>query len=98
MTKPRYTPSTDPDIAQFEADLLESVEQMQRSEYAAAHTPEAIKARRGRPVGSKQEVTKEPFKLRLDPDVLDALKATGKGWQTRVNDQLRASLKLAGKL
>lgn len=98
MSKQKYTPSADPDIAQFEADLLESVGQMQRGEHAAVHTPEAIKARRGRPVGSTQEVTKEPVKLRLDPDVLQALKATGKGWQTRVNDQLRASLTLAGIL
>lgn len=51
--------------------------------------------RRGRP---KAAVTKEPVKLRLDPDVLAALRATGDGWQTRVNDMLRANLKLAGRL
>ena len=43
-------------------------------------------------------VTKEPVKLRLDPDVLAALRATGDGWQTRINDMLRASLSLAGRL
>jgi uncharacterized protein (DUF4415 family) len=37
-------------------------------------------------------------KLRLDPDVLAALRATGDGWQTRVNDTLRANLQLAGQL
>ena len=30
--------------------------------------------------------------LRLDPDVLDALRATGPGWQTRINDLLRANI------
>jgi len=42
--------------------------------------------RRGRPpiAGAKQ-----PVKLRLDPDVLAALRASGPGWQTRVNDMLR---------
>jgi uncharacterized protein (DUF4415 family) len=51
--------------------------------------------RRGRP---KAAATKEPVKLRLDPDVLAALRASGDGWQTRVNDMLRASLALAGRL
>ena len=27
--------------------------------------------------------------MRIDPDVLEALKALGKGWQTRVNAILR---------
>jgi uncharacterized protein (DUF4415 family) len=50
---------------------------------------------RGRP---KATVTKEPVKLRLDADVLAALRASGEGWQTRINDTLRASLKLAGRV
>jgi uncharacterized protein (DUF4415 family) len=51
--------------------------------------------RRGRP---KSLVTKEPVKIRLDADVLAALRATGEGWQTRINDTLRASLHLAGRV
>jgi len=54
--------------------------------------------RRGRPVGSVQAVTKEPVKLRLDADLLAALRASGDGWQTRVNDTLRASMHLAGRV
>ena len=50
---------------------------------------------RGRP---KAATTKEAVKLRLDADVLAALRASGDGWQTRINDALRASLALAGKL
>lgn len=41
---------------------------------------------RGRPV---QEATKVPTTMRLDSVVLDSLKATGDGWQTRVNLALR---------
>jgi uncharacterized protein (DUF4415 family) len=37
----------------------------------------------------KQRVT-----LHLDPDVLTALKADGRGWQTRANAALRLALKL----
>ena len=47
--------------------------------------------RRGRPPA---EVTKTPIKLRLDPDIIDAFKASGRGWQTRMNDALRDWLKL----
>lgn len=42
----------------------------------------------GRPRGS----TKVQITLRLDKAVLDHFRATGKGWQTRVNDALRSSL------
>ncbi|MGH8190749.1 MAG: BrnA antitoxin family protein [Rhodanobacteraceae bacterium] len=56
---------------------------------------EVAKRTRGRP---KSEAPKVPVKLRLDPDVAAALRATGDGWQTRVNDTLRANLKLAGQL
>ncbi|WP_147492032.1 BrnA antitoxin family protein, partial [Burkholderia pseudomallei] len=31
--------------------------------------------------------------IRLDDDVLDAFKATGRGWQTRVNAALKEWLK-----
>jgi uncharacterized protein (DUF4415 family) len=51
--------------------------------------------RRGRP---KAATTKKPVKIRLDADVLAALRASGEGWQTRINDTLRASLQLAGQL
>jgi uncharacterized protein (DUF4415 family) len=51
--------------------------------------------KRGRP---KAAVTKEPVKLRLDADVLAALRASGEGWQTRINDALRASLRLSGSV
>lgn len=41
--------------------------------------------RRGRPIGSE----KTQIALRIDNDVLTAFKATGKGWQTRMNEALR---------
>lgn len=43
-------------------------------------------ARRGRP---KADQTKTPVTIRLDPDVVDHYKATGKGWQSRLNADLR---------
>ena len=40
----------------------------------------------------------KPVKLRLDADVLAALRASGDGWQTRINETLRAALKMAGRI
>jgi uncharacterized protein (DUF4415 family) len=80
----------DPEIDEFEQSLLRSIEQAQRGEYARVSTPEDILARRrGRPAGSIKASPKVQTAIRFDPDVLAGLRATGKGWQTRVNDALR---------
>jgi uncharacterized protein (DUF4415 family) len=79
--------------------LRESLAQAKAGIYGRITTPEQIKARlRGRPVGSTKAGTKLPVKIRLSPDVLEALRATGEGWQTRIDETLRASLMLAGRL
>lgn len=44
----------------------------------------------GRP---KSDVTKERITIRLSPEVLAAFKATGKGWQPRIDDVLKEWLK-----
>jgi len=46
--------------------------------------------KRGRP---HKEVTKSPVSIRLSPDVVEAFRATGKGWQTRVDEALQDWLK-----
>ena len=43
--------------------------------------------RRGRPLGSG---TKTQITLRLDSDVVEKFKASGDGWQTRINDALKS--------
>lgn len=45
--------------------------------------------RPGRPVSAnpKKQVT-----LRLDPEVIEKFRATGKGWQSRINAELRKAL------
>ncbi len=50
-------------------------------------TPQHIAARRvGRPPLATPKLA---VKVRLDADLVDYLRSTGKGWQTRVNDDLR---------
>lgn len=45
----------------------------------------ALPSRGGRP---KSERPKQLVSLRLDPDVVETFKATGPGWQTRMNEVL----------
>jgi len=52
---------------------------------------ESIRRARGRPA---VEQPKRQISLRLDPDVIDAFKATGKGWQGRINAALRKAANL----
>ena len=42
--------------------------------------------------GPQKEPTKAQVAIRFDRDLLDVLKATGRGWQTRVNDMVRAQV------
>ncbi len=56
---------------------------------------EAIRRYRGQR-GPQKAPTKELVSLRVDRDVVDAFRATGRGWQTRANDALRADAKKAG--
>ncbi len=80
----------DPEMEQFEKDLLQSIDEMKHGSHAAVHTPAQIEARkRGRPAGSVKETPKVATTIRFDADLLEALKAGGRGWQTRVNDAMR---------
>ena len=53
---------------------------------------EAVKPvlRRGRPLAT---VTKERITIRLSPEVVQAFRASGEGWQTRVDAALKDWLK-----
>lgn len=78
--------------------IHEALADAKAGKFAAVHTPEQIAARKpGRPTGSVKADAKIATNLRLDPDVLEALKATGRGWQTRVNELLRADIE-SGRL
>ena len=52
----------------------------------------AVKRRRGQR-GPQKAPIKQPLTLRLDPDVIEAYRASGKGWQGRMNDVLRRGIK-----
>lgn len=43
--------------------------------------------------GPQKAPTKERITIRLSPDVLDRFRASGSGWQRRIDDALRGWLK-----
>lgn len=80
------------------SSLPTSLKQAQAGRFGAVHTTEHIAARkRGRPVGMVKENAKAPMAMRVGAEVLDAIKASGMGWQTRVNAVLREAVQ-QGKL
>ncbi len=52
-------------------------------------TTNIIKRGRGRPTTA---IKRPNLNRRVDADVLDAFKATGQGWQTRINAALREAV------
>jgi len=79
-------PWTDPDDAPelTEADLRRGQWQVGGLPVNAKEGKALAKAAlRGRPVGSVKDQHKVPTTLRLDEDVLQRWRDSGKGWQTR---------------
>ena len=86
-------PWTDPDDAPelTEADMLRGIWQVAGVPVTAKEGKALAKAAwRGRPVGSVKDQHKVPTTLRLDEDVLQRWRASGKGWQTRAAELLAA--------
>ena len=81
----------DEEMKAFAADVLESIAQAKRGEVARLHTPADIATYRARvrPVASIKEETKQAVTVRYSPDMLAAFRATGAGWQARMNEALK---------
>lgn len=68
------------------------------TDFARAHpanevlTPAQLSQFKRSPGRPKLEKPKVAVSLRLDPDVLNFFKATGPGWQTRLEDVLRSAV------
>jgi len=76
-------------MADFEAALLRSMDQVARGE-GRVTTPAQIVARRvGRPAGTVKAAPKVSTTIRLSPDVVQAFRAAGDGWQTRIDAALK---------
>jgi uncharacterized protein (DUF4415 family) len=61
--------------------------------HSYAELKEKLAARREQEKGPGKSPRKMSTTIRFDADVLTALRATGKGWQTRVNEVMREWVK-----
>ncbi len=94
--KPQIPPLTDEQEAEIQRKIASDPdspeatdEELSQARPFAEMFPElmdSIRRSRGRPVA---ETRKQQISLRLDPDVIAKFKATGKGWQARVNEILK---------
>ena len=71
----------------------EDLARMRPVSEAAPHKVEAYVRSRGK----QKTPGKVPVTIRLDADLVERLRATGRGWQTRLNDTLRDVVLGAGK-
>lgn len=51
--------------------------------------PDVLKSMGIKPRGPQKAPTKQATTIRLSPDVMAAFKATGTGWQTRIDNALK---------
>lgn len=83
---------SDADMVKFDAHVItpeeyEEIPELTREWFETAdHYRNGVLVRRGRP---RKEKPKIRIGLRVDADVLAALKSRGKGWQTLANQALR---------
>jgi uncharacterized protein (DUF4415 family) len=80
----------DPDNPELTAEELANLRPLRE---ILPELAESIRRARGRPA---QEVHKRQMTVRLDADIVEALKKDGAGWQTRMNAALRRELGLTG--
>ena len=83
-------PLTTPD-GEVRDDLTD--EEWARFRPASEVLPPSLLARLRSPGRPKAEVTKERITIRLSPEVVGAFRASGSGWQTRMDAALRDWLK-----
>ena len=83
-----------PDPERIDDDLPElDAAFFARARPAAEVMGEAFMARARRPGRPKSATPKVEIKIRLDANVVEHLRDTGKGWQTRVNAELSQAVK-----
>ncbi|MEQ7155847.1 BrnA antitoxin family protein [Brevundimonas aurifodinae] len=80
---------TDPDNPEWtEEDFARALRPHEFPEWifeAFPNTPRPVR-------GTQKGPTKTPISLRVDTDILERYRATGPGWQSRMNDALRKAM------
>jgi uncharacterized protein (DUF4415 family) len=96
MSKRKLRPLTDEEEAEIQRNIAEDPDDWEATEedfknakpFAEAFPDlmASINRARGRP---PVEHPRRQISIRLDPDVIEKFKATGKGWQSRINEVLK---------
>ncbi|CAM3020250.1 MULTISPECIES: BrnA antitoxin family protein [Methylobacterium] len=102
MPKLDLPPITDAEEARIQAGIaadpdnpeVTAAQARQARPFAEAFPELAATLRRSR--GPQKAPTKQLVSLRLDSAIVEAFKATGPGWQTRMNDALRVAARDLG--
>ena len=84
MTKPAPLTDSDGEVRELTATDLRHFKPA-----AQAISPELLKVMGIKPRGPQKAPTKQATTIRLSPDVMTAFKATGTGWQTRIDSALK---------
>jgi uncharacterized protein (DUF4415 family) len=89
MSKKERPPLTDEDgeVRELTAEDFAEFRPIEEVLPGFAAAMKEYQRRRGR--GPQRAPVKEQITIRLDSDILSALRAGGEGWQTRLNDRLR---------
>lgn len=90
VRRPKPPPDYDENPVWTDADFARA---RTASEVFGKEIADAMVRKPGRPIGSTKPDAKKSLTLRLDPDVIAGWRASGPGWQRRMNDALRAALK-----
>jgi len=95
MSEKRRTIGTD--LKKLDAHVItseeyEEIPELTEKDFARGvlHT-NGVPVRRGRPKSDKRKTL---LSVRLDTDIIDHFRATGPGWQRRINDALRKAARL----
>ena len=83
VVDPDNPPMTDDDLARLRPAAV----------VAPALVIASLRRKAGRP---RSPAPKVPISIRLDSDIVEALRASGEGWQGRANEMLRKGLGLPG--
>ena len=76
-------PDDNPEWTQADFARAKSAAEVLPAQFVAAYR------KRGRPVGTTKPDAKQQITLRLDRDIIARFRATGPGWQARINEVLK---------
>ena len=94
MSKPVSRPTLGSDLKRIDSHVISPHEYQELPELTDAMLASAVVKKAGRP---KAAQPKQLISLRLPPEVIERWRATGKGWQTRMADQLAEGPTLRAK-